>query len=390
MNQGQSVFSQIISFIPKYEFDKCVKRYNGNYRVRTFTCWEQFLVMSFAQLTNRESLRDIEVCLSAIGSKLYHSGIRSRVTRSTLADANELRDWRIYSDFATILIQEAKGLYFNDTSFTLDIDNIVYAFDSTTIDLCLSLFPWATFRKTKGAIKLHTQLDLRGSIPTFIHITNGDVHDTNALDFVSFEPGSIYIFDRGYVDFSRLYTIDQAKSFFVIRARDNLDFRRVSSNTVDKSTGLKVDQTILLNGFYSFRDYPSEMRRVKYTDPITLITYTYLTNNFELPATTIASLYKERWKIELFFKWIKQHLRIKSFYGTSSNAVYTQVWIAISNYLLIAILKKKLNIPISLFSLLQVFSLTLFERTPLLQLVTKDSYDNIPPSNPNQLVIFDF
>lgn len=390
MNLGQSVFSQIIAFIPKYEFDKCVKRYNGNYRVRSFTCWEQFLVMSFAQLTNRESLRDIELCLSAIGSKLYHSGIRSRVTRSTLADANEQRDWRIYSDFATVLIHEAKKLYFNDASFILDIDNIVYAFDSTTIDLCLSLFPWATFRKTKGAIKLHTQLDIRGSIPTFIHITNGDVHDTRALDFISLEPGAIYIFDRGYVDFSRLYTIDQAKSFFVIRARDNLDFRRISSKTVDKSTGLKVDQTILLNGYYSFADYPTALRRVKYTDPITLKTYTYLTNNFELPAIAIAFLYKERWKIELFFKWIKQHLRIKSFYGTSPNAVYTQVWIAISNYLLIAILKKKLNINISLFSLLQVFSLTLFERTPLSQLLINDFNDKIQPSNPNQLIIFDF
>lgn len=390
MNQGQTVLSQIIAFIPKYEFDKCVKRYNGNYRVRTFTCWEQLLVMSFAQLTNRESLRDIESCLSAVGGKLYHSGIRSRVTKSTLAEANENRDWRIYSDFASVLIQQARGLYFNDSNFTVEINNLAYAFDSTTIDLCLSLFPWASFRKNKGAIKMHTQLDLRGSIPTFIHITTGDVHDVNALDYISYEPGSIYIFDRGYIDFKRLYSIDQAKSFFIIRSKDNLNFRRVCSKSIDKNTGLMVDQTIMLNGFYASLDYPSSLRRVKYKDPVTLKTYIYLTNNFELPGISIAALYKERWRIELFFKWIKQHLRIKAFYGTSANAVYTQVWIAISNYLLIAILKKKLNLPQSLYSLLQVFSLTLFERTPLKHLLTDEENNNIASSNPNQLIIFDF
>lgn len=389
MNQSQTVLAQIIAFIPKYEFDKCVKRYNGNHRVRSFTCWEQFLVMSFAQLTNRESLRDIESCLSAIGSKLYHSGIRSRVTRSTLAEANENRDWRIYSDFASVLIQEARKLYFNDSSFTLDIDNLTYAFDSTTIDLCLTLFPWATFRKKKAAIKMHTQMDLRGSIPTFIHLTSGDVHDVNAIDFVSFEPGAIYIFDRGYVDFNRLHSIDQAKSFFVIRAKDNLNFRRIKSKTIDKSSGLMVDQIIMLNGFYSSIDYPTSLRRVKFKDPITMKTYTYLTNHFDLPALTIAAIYKERWKIELFFKWIKQHLRIKAFYGTSMNAVYTQIWIAISNYLLIAIIKKKLNLQHSLYSLLQVFSLTLFERTTLLQLLNDDLIEKLPHSNPNQLNIFD-
>lgn len=390
MNQGQTVLSQIIAFISKYEFDKCVKRYNGNHRVRTFTCWEQYLVMSFAQLTYRESLRDIESCLGAIGNKLYHSGIRSRISRSTLAEANEKRDWRIYYDYASGLIKEARQLYLKDSSFSIDIDNLVYAFDSTTIDLCLSIFPWANFRQNKGAIKLHTQLDLRGSIPTLIHITNGKVHDVNALDLIQFEPGAIYILDRGYTDFKRLNSIDQAKSFFVIRAKDNLNFRRISSVKSDRSKGVIADQQVSLCGFYSSQDYPGNLRRIRYRDLESNQSYVFLTNNHQLPASTIAALYKERWKIELFFKWIKQHLRIKSFYGTSPNAVYTQVWIAISNYLLIAIIKKKLNLPQSLYSILQVLSLTLFERTPLTQLLKEENNTDLTPTNSNQLIIFDF
>jgi len=390
MSQGQTVLSQIIAFISKYEFDKCVKRYKGNHRVRSFTCWEQYIVMSFAQLTYRESLRDIESCLGAIGSKLYHSGIRSRISRSTLAEANERRDWRIYYDYASGLIKEARQLYLKDSSFNIDIDNLVYAFDSTTIDLCLSLFPWANFRQNKGAIKLHTQLDLRGSIPTFIHITNGKVHDVNALDLIQFEPGAIYILDRGYTDFKRLNSIDQAKSFFVIRAKDNLNFKRISSTKTDKSKGVIADQQVSLCGFFSSQDYPGNLRRIRYRDLESNQSYVFLTNNHQLPALTIAALYKERWKIELFFKWIKQHLRIKSFYGTSPNAVYTQVWIAISNYLLIAIMKKKLNLPQSLYSILQVLSLTLFERTPLKHLLKEENNTDLPPSNSNQLIIFDF
>jgi hypothetical protein len=390
MNQGQTVLSQIIAFISKYEFDKCVKRYNGNHRVRSFTCWEQYIVMSFAQLTYRESLRDIESCLSAIGSKLYHSGIRSRISRSTLSEANERREWRIYYDYASGLIKEARQLYLKDSSFNIEIDNLVYVFDSTTIDLCLSLFPWANFRQNKGAIKLHTQLDLRGSIPTFIHITNGKVHDVNALDLIQFEPGAIYILDRGYTDFKRLNSIDQAKSFFVIRAKDNFNFKRISSTETDKSKGVIADQQVSLYGFYSSQDYPGNLRRIRYRDLESNQSYVFLTNNHHLPALTIAALYKERWKIELFFKWIKQHLRIKSFYGTSPNAVYTQVWIAISNYLLIAIIKKKLNLPQSLYSILQVLSLTLFERTPLKHLLKEDNNTDLPPPNSNQLIIFDF
>lgn len=389
MNQGQTVLSQIISFISKYEFDKCVMRYNGNHRVRSFTCWEQYIVMSFAQLTYRESLRDIESCLTAIGSKLYHSGIRSRISRSTLAEANERRDWRIYFDFANGLIQEARQLYVKDSSFSIDIENLVYAFDSTTIDLCLSLFPWATFRQNKGAIKLHTQLDLRGSIPTFVHISSGDVHDVNALDLIQLEPGAIYIMDRGYTDFKRLNRIDEAKSYFVIRAKDNLNFKRISSVKPEKSKGILIDQQVALCGFYSSQDYPGILRRIKFKDVESNQSYIYLTNNKHLPASTIAALYKERWKIELFFKWIKQHLRIKSFYGTSPNAVYTQVWIAISNYLLIAIIKKKLKLQQSLYSILQVLSLTLFERTTITQLLKEDNLSDSPSSNPNQLIIFD-
>ncbi len=390
MNQGQIVLSQIVSYLSKYEFNKCVTRYNGDHRVRSFTCWEQYLVMSFAQLTYRDSLRDIESCLGAMGKKLYHCGIRSQISRSTLAEANENRDWRIYFDFASSLIEEARKLYSNDSTFTIDIDNLVYAFDSTTIDLCLTLFPWATFRKAKGAIKLHTQLDLRGSIPTCVHITTGDIHDVNALDVLQFEPGAIYILDRGYTDFQRLNVIDEAKSYFVIRAKDNLNFKRIDSRKPDKNAGILFDQRILLNGFYSSIDYPNKIRRIKFKDHETNESYVYLTNHMELPAITVADLYKQRWKIELFFKWIKQHLKIKSFYGTSPNAVYTQVWIAISNYLLIAIMKKKLKLPQSLHSILQVLSLTLFERTSLDKLLGDLNSTDFPNTNPNQLIIFDF
>jgi len=389
MNQGQTVLSQIVSYLSKYEFNKCVLRYDGDHRVRSFTCWEQYLVMSFAQLTYRDSLRDIESCLGAMGKKLYHSGIRSHISRSTLADANENRDWRIYFDFASGLIEEARKLYSTDSTFTIDIDNLVYAFDSTTIDLCLTLFPWATFRKAKGAIKLHTQLDLRGSIPTCVHITSGDVHDVNALDILQFEPGAIYILDRGYTDFQRLNVIDEAKSYFVIRAKDNLNFKRIDSRKPDKYLGILLDQRVLLNGYYSSIDYPNKIRRIKFIDPETNESYVYLTNHMELSAITVADLYKQRWKIELFFKWIKQHLKIKSFYGTSPNAVYTQVWIAISNYLLIAIMKKKLKLPQSLHSILQVLSLTLFERTAIAKLFHGLKSTEFPNSNPNQLIIFD-
>ena len=389
MNQGKTIFAQIMSSISKYEFEKCVERYKGNYKVQSFTCLEHFYVMCFAQLTYRESLRDIAACLVAFSTKLYHSGIKNAVPKSTLAEANENRDWRIYADFAQVLIKEARMLYKTDNELLNEIDNMAYALDSSTIDLCLSLFPWAKFRKKKAAVKLHTLLDLRGSIPTFIEITDGLCHDVNILDKIVIEPDSIYVMDKGYVDFKRLFKVTQDKAYFVTRAKDNMAYRRVYSSKVDKSTGLKFDQKVKLTGYYKKKDYPDYLRIVKFLDSETGITYVFLTNNFILPAITIAQLYKERWKVELFFKWIKQHLRIKAFYGTSYNAVCCQIWIAICAYLLVAITKKKLNLEQNLYTLLQTFSLTVFEKTPVNELFIKQDYKNNTTQDYNQLTIFD-
>jgi hypothetical protein len=366
MNHGRTVFSQLMDGLPKYQFDQCVRRYRGNFRVRSLPSYEQFLVMAFAQLTYRESLRDIQTCLGAVGSKLYHTGIRQAPARSTLADANESRDWRIFADFAQQLITQASVLYV-DEPFGAELKQAAYALDSTTIDLCLSLFPWAKFRRNKAAIKLHTLLALRGNYPTVVIVTSGRVHDVNILDQLAFEPGSFYIFDRGYLDFARLHRLDLSGAFFVTRAKKNFRFRRRYSQPVDKSTGLLLDQAVVLIGFYALRGYPTVLRRIAYRDPLTGKKLVFLTNNFTVPALTIAQLYRCRWQIELFFKWIKQHLRIKSFYGTSDNAVRTQVWIAIAVYLMVALLKKRLKLSLSLHAMLQILSLTLFEKTPLLQ-----------------------
>jgi hypothetical protein len=391
MNTGKTVFAQLMSFLPTYEFNKCVEKYKGNHRVRNFTCKEHFYVMGFAQLTYRESLRDIESCLTAFSNKLYHSGIKQPVPKSTLAEANESRDWRIYADFAQVLIKEARDLYEKDNEFKLDVKNMVYALDSSTIDLCLSLFPWAKFRKNKGAVKMHTLLDLRGSIPTFVHLTDGLCHDVNVMDHIVVEPGAIYVMDKGYVDYFRFYTIiHEQRAFFVTRAKDNMAARRVYSRKVDRTTGLKYDQSVKLTGFYIKNDYPDFLRRIKYRDAETGKVYVFLTNNFELPALTIAQLYKERWKIELFFKWIKQHLRIKAFYGTSRNAVYTQIWIAICMYLLVAIVKKRIKLEPPLYTLLQIFSLTLFEKMPINELFTNTNYNLTRPGISNQLNIWEF
>ena len=388
MNQGKTVLSQLLCFLPKYEFDKCVAKYQGNYKVKNFRCWEQFIVMSFAQLTYRESLRDIACCLGAVESKLYHSGVKSKVAKSTLADANERRNWRIYADFAQVLIRQARKLYATDNDFSLDLDEIVYALDSTTIDLCLNLFPWAKFRKRKGAVKLHTLLDLRGAIPTFIEITDGLVHDVNVLDVLVIEPGAYYLMDRGYVDYARLYSITQGSAWFVTRAKANFAFRRQYSNPVEKSTGLKCDQTVVLTGYYAKKDYPDKLRRIKYYDQQTDKTFVFLTNNFILPATLIAQLYKERWKVELFFKWIKQHLRIKSFFGNSQNAVFTQIWIAISMYLVVAIMKKQLKLEQSLYTILQILSISPFEKMPIQQAFQKFDCKNTNQHEHKQLILF--
>ena len=388
MYTGRLIFSQVIDHMPMHTFRQCVQRYRGNYHVKRFTCLDQFLCMAFAQLTYRESLRDIEACLRAQQNKLYHMGIRAKISRSTLAEANEKRDWRIYADFAQLLICIARQLYIND-DFGVELDQTVYALDSTTIDLSLSVFSWAHFRQTKAAIKLHTLLDLRGSIPTFIHISDGKLHDVNVLDELIPEPGSFYVMDRAYLDFSRLYSMNQWSAFFVIRAKSNFRFRRLYSHPIDKKTGLKCDQTILLTGFYSSKGYPEKIRRIKYHDAETNKTLIFLTNNFSLPALTITQLYKSRWKVELFFKWIKQHLRIKSFFGTTENAVKTQVWIAVSVYVLVAIIKKRLNLDINLYTILQILSVTIFEKIPLLQLVTDSEYKANTGNNHNQLKLFD-
>ncbi|MGC9374943.1 MAG: IS4 family transposase [Bacteroidales bacterium] len=389
MNTGRTILSQILDFVSKYEFEKCVDKYNGNHRVKTFTCWEQFIVMAFAQLTGRESLRDIEACLEAVSVKLYHSGVKSKVKKSTLSDANKNRDWRIYAEFAQLLIREARTLYKDDNNFMVEIDEIAYALDSSTIDLCLSLFPWAKFRKRKGAVKMHTQIDLRGSIPTFIEITDGKIHDVNILDLLILEPGAFYIMDRAYLDFERLYHMHQCLTYFVVREKRNFDYRRLYSNKVDKSKGFKCDQIIMLTGFYTSQKYPEKLRRIKYHDKSRDKTLVFITNNFIYEAEIIAKLYKERWKVELFFKWIKQHLKIKKFFGTSLNAVFTQIWIAVSIYLLVAIVKKRLNLKQDLYTILQILSISIFEKVPINQLFENKNYNNKTADGCNQLKLFD-
>ena len=387
MNAGKMLFAQLMDFLPWSTFNRYVARYGGDKGVRTLTCAEQFRVMAFAQLTYRESLRDIEVSLSAQASKLYHMGFREPVRRSTLADANESRDWRIYADFAARLIIQARALYASE-DLGLELSNTVYALDSTTIDLCLSVFPWAHFRTTKAAVKMHTLLDLRGSIPSFIHVSDGKLHDVHALDLLTPEAGAIYVMDRGYVDFARLHRLHLAGAFFVTRAKSNLKAHRVYSAPTDRDTGILCDQTIALEGFYSKQDYPTYLRRVRFKDPETGKTLVFLTNQMSLPAATICALYKSRWQVELFFKWIKQHLRIKQFFGTSENAVKTQIWIAVSVYVLVAIVRKKLNIDASLYTLLQVLSLTLFEKMPLQQAFQDDGYTSDNGEIDNQLNLF--
>ena len=370
MNSGKTILSQLMEFLPSYEFRLCVKRYRGYYKIKSFSCWDQFLCMAFAQLTYRESLRDIQACLRGNQQKLYHLGFRGNVSRNTLAHANQVRDWRIYGDFAQILITQARSLYANE-DFGVELKQTVYAFDATTIDLCLSLFPWAQFRQRKGAIKLHTLMDLRGSIPTLIFVTHGKVHEVNLLDNLLVEPGAIYIFDRGYLDFARLYKIHRAGAFFIIRAKSNFRFRRIYSQVADKANGVQADQIIELHGYCARKGYPDRLRRIRYYDAEKKKRLIFLTNHFTLPAFTIAELFRCRWKIELFFKWIKQHLRIKAFYGTSENAVKTQIWIAISVYVLVAIAKKKLKVEASLYTILQILSVSLFEKAPLLQLLSQ-------------------
>ena len=388
MYSGKFIFSQLVANLPMHTFRQCVARYQGEHYVKQFRCLDQYLVMAFAQLTSRSSLRDIEACLRAHQSKLYHMGIRSPiVARNTLSKANERRDWRIYADFAQSLIRTARPLYAKE-DLGLDLDNTVYALDSSTIDLCLSVFPWALFRSTKSAVKLHTLLDLRGNIPTFIHISNGKLHDVNVLDILLPEAGAFYIMDRGYVDFERLFTLNLAGSFFVIRTKSNTQYRRRYSHAVEESSGVKCDQTIVLTGINTASNYPQPLRRVKYYDEKTGKTFNFLTNNFSIPAQTVADLYRNRWQVELFFKWIKQHLRIKSFFGTSENAVKSQIWIAISVYVLVAIIKKRLDLKTDLYTILQVLSLTLFEKTSLKQLLNNDSYTMANKDIDNQLNLF--
>ncbi len=387
MFAGRLIFKQVMDFMPLPVFRRCVAKYKGDFKVKTFACLDQFLCMAFAQITHRESLRDIEICLRSQKKKLYHMGIRGRVSRSTLADANEKRDWRIYAEFAQNLITTARELYRED-SFLEELDETVYALDATTIDLCLSVFPWAPFRKKKAAVKLHTLLDLRGNIPTFIHISDGKMHDVNVLDLLHLEAGAYYVMDRGYLDFERLYTFNQVPSFFVTRAKANMQFKRRYSHPVDKETGLRCDQTIVLTGFYTGKHYPDTLRRVKFQDTVTGKTLVFLTNNFTLPALTIAQLYRSRWQVELFFKWIKQNLRIKRFYGTSENAVKTQVWIAVSVYILVAIMKKRLNLQESLYTILQILSVSVFEKVPFYQLVTERDFRTPEPPACNQLKLF--
>jgi Domain of unknown function (DUF4372)/Transposase DDE domain len=389
MNVGRTIFSQLIECLPNKEFQKCVARYNGDSHLRGFSCWDQLLAMSFAQLTYRESLRDIEVCLRSMSGKLYHMGLRGRVARSTLADANETHDWRIFADFAQVLIGIARPLYAGDP-IGVDLNQSVYALDSTTIDLCLSLFPWAHFRKCKAAVKMHTLLDLHGNIPTFVRITDGTVHDVNILDEIPPEPGAFYVMDRGYVDFERLFRFTLSSAFFVTRTKKNVLLQRRYSRPVNKSTGVRSDQTVILIATRSVKVYPDALRRIHYVDAETKKRLTFLTNNFALPALTIALIYKCRWQVELFFKWIKQHLRIKAFFGTSENAVKTQIWIALSAYVLVAIVRKRFALESSLYQILQILSVTLFEKTPILQALQPSDQDENMADPGNQLILFDF
>jgi hypothetical protein len=389
MNAGKTLFAQLMDFLPWTTFARIVARYDGDHAIRTLSCAEQFRVMAFAQLTYRESLRDIEACLSAQSAKLYHMGFREPVRRSTLADANAGRDWRIYAEFAQRLISQARRLYVGD-SLGVDLSNTVYALDSTTIDLCLSVFPWAHFRSTKAAVKMHTLLDLRGSIPSFIHISDGKMHDVHALDMLLPEPGAIYVMDRGYIDFARLYVLQQAGAFFVTRAKSNLDAHRVYSSPTDRVTGVIADQTIALDGVKTSKDYPLHLRRVRFRDAEAGKTLVFLTNHAALPALTICGLYKSRWQVELFFKWIKQHLRIKRFYGTSENAVKTQIWIAVSMYVLVAIIRKRFNLQPSLYTLLQVISVTIFEKMPLLTALSLEADISTDDDGDRQLKLFNF
>jgi len=387
MNQGKLVFAQLMQHVPLTTFRRCVGRYHGEHKVQSFSCLDQFLSMAFAQLTYRESLRDIEACLRAQRSKLYHLGLRSVVARNTLANANAVRDWRIYADFAQSLIHIARPLYAEDP-FGVDLKEAVYALDTTTIDLCLSVFPWAPFRSTKAAVKLHTLLDLRGNIPTFIHISDGKMHEVNILDQLVPEPGAFYLMDRGFLDFERLYRLHHAGSFFVTRGKSNLKVQRRYSRVVDRATGVICDQTVFLTGFYSHQEFEAPLRRIRFKDPDTAKTLVFLTNNFALPSLTITELYRCRWQVELFFKWIKQHLRIKAFFGTSENAVKSQIWIAVSVYVLVAIVKKRLRLSASLYEMLQILSLTLFEKTPLDQLLARAVDEDVLVDGQNQLNLF--
>jgi len=387
MNAGRTIFAQLIEFLPHKEFQKCAARYRGDANPRGFSCWDQFLAMAFAQLTYRESLRDIQACLGAMRAKLYHMGFRGQVRKSTLADANDAHDWRIYADFAQVLIAQARPLYAAEP-MDVELDRSLYALDSSTIDLCLSLFPWARFRRHKAAVKMHTLLDLRGNIPTFIHITDGKVHDVNVLDLILPEAGAFYVMDRGYIDFERLYRFTLESAFFVVRTKSNVLLQRRYSHPVDTDSGVRSDQTVVLASLESASVYPDVLRKVAYVDAETGKRLVFLSNNFALPAATIAAIYKQRWQVELFFKWIKQHLRIKAFYGTSENAVKTQIWIAVSVYVLVAIVRKKLGIEVSLYQILQVLSLTLFEKTPILRALRQiDSQDDLPCLS-NQLNLF--
>jgi hypothetical protein len=387
MNDGKSIFSQLMDFIPRHEFDKCVKKYNGNYKSQTFTAWNHFLCMAFAQLTGRESLRDTEICLKVMQSRIYHMGFRGRICKSTIGYNNEHRDWRIFADLAQILIRRASVLY-SDEDFGIQLSETVYALDSTTIDLCLSMFPWAKFRTTKAAVKMHTLLNLRGNIPSFIQITDGSVHDVKILDELITEPGAFYVMDRGYLDFFRLYRMHQNQSYFVIRWKRNVKLQRVYSRPVDKATGLICDQTVRLTGTRTAVDYPDYLRRVKYRDIEEERTFVFLTNNFSIQPLVVADIYKNRWMVELFFKWIKQHLRIKTFFGTSENAVKLQIWIAVTVYVLVAIVKKELGIEMNLYTILQILSVTVFEKISLNEVLTEMNYSKNTDKNSNQLLLF--
>ena len=389
MNVGRTVFAQLLDHLPSYEFQKCVTRYRGDYQQKTFSCWDQYLAMAFAQLTYRDSLRDIEACLRSMQGKLYHMGFRGKVARSTLADANESRDWRIYADFAQVLIGAARPLYAHDP-IGVDLEQSLYALDSTTIDLCLTLFPWARFRQHKAAVKMHTLLDLHGNIPTFIRITDGKVHDVNILDELLPEAGAFYVMDRGYIDFQRLYFFTLCSAFFVVRTKENVLLQRRYSHTVDKSTGVRSDHTVILTAMESAKVYPDALRRVSYFDTETNKRLKFLTNNFTLPALTIAQTYRCRWQVELFFRWIKQHLRIKSFFGTSENAVKTQIWIAVSVYVLVAIVRKRLGLQASLYQILQILSVTLFEKVPILRALEASDFQSDLLEDRNQLILFNF